>query len=222
MKKIGVIAAMEKELLPLLSGVGKTERIAEFPYAVSRIATGERELYFTQSDIGEIYAAAATQHLISAFGCQEIWNFGVVGGLTDQMDYNHLAAVERVVHYAFDLTAIDPVEKGQYYPQKSRYISADAQLLARANALLGLTQGVTLASADKFVADASEKEQIAKEFEADICDMEGAGIALICEKNKVPFLMVKAVSDTKNDGARFDELVQGACQGFATVLQKLV
>lgn len=222
MKKIGVIAAMEKELLPLLSGVGKTERVATFPYAVSRVTVGERELYFTQSGIGEISAGAATQYLISAFGCEEIWNFGVVGGLTDEMDYNHVSVVKRVVHYAFDLTAIDPVEKGQYVPEKSRYILADANLYQKASALLGLTQGATLASADKFVADASEKEQIAKEFDADICDMEGAGIALICEKNNVPFLMVKAVSDTKNDGAKFNELVQGACQTFATVLQKLL
>ncbi len=222
MKKIGIIAAMEKELLPLLSGIGNCETVKTFPFSVRRVSASDRELFITQSGIGEITAGAAAQYLISVLGCEEIWNFGVVGGLTDQMNYNHLAVVERVVHYAFDLTAIDPVEKGQYLPEKSRYIMADSNLYARANALLGLSQGVTLASADKFVADASEKEQIAKEFHADICDMEGAGIALICEKNNVPFLMVKAVSDSKNDGAKFNELVQGACQGFATVLQKLL
>ena len=123
MKKIGVIAAMEKELIPLISGIGQMERISAFPYAVSRVKAKDSELFFVQSGIGEISAGAATQYLITAYGCEEIWNFGVVGGLTDAMDYNHVAAVERVVHYAFDLTAIDPVEKGQYFPEKSRFNS---------------------------------------------------------------------------------------------------
>ncbi|MBQ1942658.1 MAG: 5'-methylthioadenosine nucleosidase, partial [Clostridia bacterium] len=88
MKKIGMIAAMEKELSPLLSSLGEITEICALPYPVKLLKTNKAEVYLLQSGVGELAAAGATQYLITALGCDTIWNFGVVGGLTEEMDVN--------------------------------------------------------------------------------------------------------------------------------------
>lgn len=45
---------------------------------------------------------------------------------------------------------------------------------------------VTVASGDVFVTKNDDKHRLAKEFGADICEMELAGIAIACERNNVP------------------------------------
>jgi len=37
-------------------------------------------------------------------------------------------------------------------------------------------------------------------FNADICEMEAAGIVLTCNKNKIPCLLIKTVSDSITSG----------------------
>ncbi|MCI6093895.1 MAG: 5'-methylthioadenosine nucleosidase, partial [Clostridium sp.] len=46
-----------------------------------------------------------------------------------------------------------------------------------------------------------EKRSLHDEFNADICEMEAAGIALTCNRSSVPCLLIKAVSDAVEGGA---------------------
>ena len=52
------------------------------------------------------------------------------------------------------------------------------------------------------MADASEKESINKEFGAIACEMEGASVGQVCYINKVPFGILRTISD--GDGAEMD------------------
>lgn len=60
---------------------------------------------------------------------------------------------------------------------------------------------VICASGDRFIASADEKRSLHDEFNADICEMEAAGIALTCNRSSVPCLLIKAVSDAVEGGA---------------------
>ncbi|MBQ5326692.1 MAG: 5'-methylthioadenosine nucleosidase, partial [Oscillospiraceae bacterium] len=60
---------------------------------------------------------------------------------------------------------------------------------------------VICASADKFVAEPQQKINLNKQFGAHICEMEAAGIVLICNRNNVPCLLIKCVSDSIEGGA---------------------
>lgn len=46
-----------------------------------------------------------------------------------------------------------------------------------------------------------KKEELHNRFNADICEMEAAGIVLTSNRNKVPCLMIKTVSDSITGGA---------------------
>jgi len=166
------------------------------------------ELYICRTGIGEIFAAAGVQYLISQFGVTTILNFGVVGGLTHAMSKHQLCLVNRVVHYKYDCSEFMELAVGQVDGHDSIYLSTDETLSSRALTLMNNVPCVTCCSGDKFIGTEEEKKYLHNTFGGDICDMESAGIVLTCEANAVPCLMLKAVSDGLSEGAQsfFDAL----------------
>ena len=207
MKKIGMIVAVEID--SVLGRYGRpleSETRCGFP--VMTYAMGENRLIAVHTGCGEIAAAAATALLIDRYEVELIVNFGVVGGLTAEMAKTRCCVVEKMVHYDFDTSQLDPVAPGQYEGYDSVYISNDPALVERAVQLCPELKKVTCASADKFVGDRESKARLHSLYSADICEMEAAGIALTCNRAGVPCLMIKAVSDGINGGAEefFTEL----------------
>ena len=62
-------------------------------------------------------------------------------------------------------------------------------------------EGVICASADKFVGTEAKKRALHERWQADICEMEAAGIVLTCARRGVPCLLIKTVSDAITGGA---------------------
>ena len=59
----------------------------------------------------------------------------------------------------------------------------------------------TCASGDRFVGKAEDKAALHEQFDADICEMEAAGIIKTANRNHVPCLSIKMVSDSLHGGA---------------------
>ena len=61
-----------------------------------------------------------------------------------------------------------------------------------------------IVSGDVFVADVEKIRWLEKEFSASACEMEGASIAQVCYLNKIPFVVIRSISDNANNGAHMD------------------
>lgn len=200
--KIGMIVAMEREIESAMAAFGtpvRRETVTGIDVSVYKI--GEHEVYLTRSGAGEIYAAGAAQTLITKYGVQAIINYGIVGGLTEEMSLCRTAVVEKVVHYDFDASAIDGCEPARYISYPSVFLETDKALLERACGAVPGLKRVVCASGDKFVADPEKKRELHEKFGADICEMEAAGILLTADRAGVPVLMIKSVSDSLFGGA---------------------
>lgn len=222
MKKAGLVVAVEMEAVT--EKYGPAEQVFQLPgYVVSLYRVDRYELYVVQSGAGEIAAAAATQLLISRFGAEMIFNFGVVGGLTDDMAVMRSCLVEQVVHYDMDTSQCDDIEVGRYLSYPTVMIPADPELLAAARAILPELPLVTCASADKFIADPVRKRELHEQFGADICEMEAAGIVLTANRNQVPCLLLKLVSDGIEGGAEeFNKECRRAARACIELLDRIL
>lgn len=163
---------------------------------------GNVELYIMHCGMGSVNAAAGTQLLIDRCNVDVIVDYGVVGGLTEDMKVHKVAVVDRVVHYRYDVSGFMNLKVGQLPEHDDIFLYTDRKLLDAVLKLDGDIVPATIASGDKFVAKAEEKKYIHETFNADICDMESIGIALTCEANDVPCLLIKAVSDSLTGGAK--------------------
>ena len=200
MKKIGMIVAVEIDAVLQKYGSCLVEK-EEAGYKVWEYQTEKYNLIIVNCGAGEIAAAAATQYLICGYNVDLIVNFGVVGGLTEAMSKTKMCVVEKVVHYDFDISLVDNVEIGRYLEYSDIYIPTTQKLIKRALDMYPELHSVVCASGDKFVAETDKKIELNKMYNADICEMEAAGIVLTCNRNKVPCLLIKIVSDGITGGA---------------------
>ena len=79
--------------------------------------------------------------------------------------------------------------------------------------LIGIKKGI-IVSGDIFVSSAELKDALQIDFKADCAEMEGAAIAHVCMLNKMPFLVIRAMSDKANGEApsNFDMFVLEAAK----------
>ena len=61
-----------------------------------------------------------------------------------------------------------------------------------------------VASGDQFIADQEKKDLIRNRFSAACCEMEGAAIGHVCYVNKVPFAVLRTISDGASEEASMD------------------
>lgn len=183
--------------------------------------SGHNAVLCCPPSVGEIAAAAACQLLISQFKVDVIFNFGVVGALTEQSSLLSSVLVKSVVHYDMDTSVIDKVPQGRYRCFDDILVECDKELIEKALSVVNMPV-VTCASADKFVADPAQKASLATEFGADICDMESAGILFTCKFNNVPCLMVKCISDSLFGGCgEYSQNSVKAAEGFMMLASKI-
>lgn len=201
MKNIGMIVAVEMEAV--LDRYGSC--LGESEQSGFRVFSYELEgymLHVVNSGVGEIAAAAATQLLIDRYDPDMIVNFGVVGGLTEEMSESLVCVVDRIFHYDFDLSGIDPVVPGQYPGFDDRYIYPDSRLVEKALSVYPGLKKVVCASGDSFVDGRQAKEALQRRSGGQICEMEAAAIALTCRRAGLPCLLIKAVSDAMDGGGK--------------------
>jgi len=201
MRKVGMIVAVEIQSVLDKFGGRLVERKDIRAFQVLECSLENCRLIIVSCGVGEIAAAAAAQFLISSYGVELIVNFGVVGGLTEEMRKTKVCIVEKVVHYDIDTAAIDDIEVGRYLDYPDVYIPATAELVTRALALEPQLKPVICASADKFIADPERKRELHRLYGAQICEMEAAGIVLTCNRNGIPCMLIKIVSDSIEGGS---------------------
>lgn len=220
--RIGIVTAMAEETLPIVAKLGNIKSERTIAGAVVReIDYKGNTVYLAQSGVGEISAAITTQLLVTVFKADLILNFGFVGAINPDLDVSELVMVEKIAHHQFDISALEGVPAGRYTNRDGIFFYTDKTLCDTVqSALPERLRFVTDASGDKFIASKEDKEHLKNTFGADICEMECAGIAITAEKNNVPFLSIKVVSDRADEGATvsFVEVLKQGLTKYETVL----
>ena len=222
--RIGIIVASESERKPFIEVFGEpsAERLeANGTKVLIWNLQPNREVYLLHSGVGEIAAAIGTQYLIDKFGVDRIINYGMAGGLSEEHLSKKIGVVDKVIHYDFDLSSIDGYVVGRYPGEKSRYLvpSQDAIPASLTSGLLKFT----CASADKFVPAGESKRRLRKEFDADICEMEAAGVIIACNKNNIPCTFIKAISDgVDEDSEAYENNVHSTSRDCIALIKKYI
>ena len=222
MKHIGMLVAMEMDAVR--SRYGQADRVEQrHGFTIHHYDREDRCLHVMHAGIGELAAAAATQLLIDRYNVELVVNFGVVGGLTEEMAQTETCVVAKLCHYDFDLSGIDPVVPGQYPGYEDVFLPTTESLVERALAIEPRLKKVVYASADKFVSGREAKSALHERYGADICEMEAAGVVLTCRRSGVPCLLIKTVSDgISGGGEEFYQAVQRTSAQCLEVADRII
>ena len=205
MEKYGIIGAMESEVKELGQSLQNKE---VFEYAGLSFMCGflgGKNVVIVKSGIGKVNAALCAQALILKFNVTAIINTGIAGALRSGLGVFDFVISTAALYHDFDTRAFG-YKMGQV-PGMEAVFPADkalGQLALEAfektefakehKAVMGL-----VASGDQFISDSRQKKIIAANFEPACVEMEGAAIAHACYLNKVPFVIVRCMSDMADE-----------------------
>ena len=226
MKKIGIIFAMEEELKELLNLVKLEKKEKKYDIDFYYTKLGKKELILVQSGIGKVNAARATQMLIDLINPDYIFNIGVAGSLSDKLNIGDIVIGEKLVQHDFNLVGFGR-ERGFITNVGDKYIKCSKELvdIAAKTKIEGIIHKGIIASGDIFVTDHKMSKKISDTFNALCVEMEGAAIAQVCYLSKVPFIVIRSISDSP-DGSdnkmTFDEFLKYSSKKVATYLKEII
>lgn len=204
---VGVIGAMEIEV-NFLSSMLENKKCESF--CGVEFNTGSiygKKIAIARCGIGKVFAAIAATAMIAKFSPRLIVNTGVGGALSKGLYPTDVVVAQKLLQHDMDTSALGDA-KGLVSGINMIYFEADArasEILLESAAALGINARLGIvASGDKFIADRADKERIISEFSADACEMEGAAIAQVAFVNKTPFAVVRAISDSADEGSSMD------------------
>ncbi len=224
--KIGIIFAMKEEIDELLKYINleKTNSIYDLDFYEGSISN--TKCILVESGVGKVNAARCTQVLIDNYNVDYVFNIGVAGSVSDKVSICDIVVASELVQHDFDITAFNH-EKG-YIPKIGVYIKCNKELNKLANKIdiknTNIHNGV-IASGDIFCSEYKMGEKIHNKFNALCVEMEGASIAQVCYLCKVPFLVIRSISDSpyqKNNKLTYDEFLIKSSKIVAKFLNNLI
>lgn len=187
--KIGIVAAMELELLPLMEHF---LTVKSFEYAGKTFwisSKNTHQLIFLCSGQGKTNSAMYTQLLIEKFSPDIVLNIGICGGITSSCSQSDLYLGEKYCHY--DIRKKQSLSK---FPNRL-FFPADEHLIACFSAIDPSVKRGIFGTGEGFVASDHQKKRLIDDFKIDCVDMESAAVAQCCYLNDVRFLSIRVVAD---------------------------
>lgn len=219
--KIGIIGAMDVEIKMILH---HCKQVVEHMIGQTMIYTGlieDQNVVIMKCGIGKVNAAMGTQMMIDLFKVEAIINTGVAGAIDKQLKIGDIVLSSKVAYHDVDVTNFG-YQKGQI-PTLPLWFEADQKLIEIIQTLHKVILG-PIVSGDQFVCDNDKKEQIKHTFNALCTEMEGAAIAQVASLQRIPFVIVRAISDqadSKNPVA-YEYFEQKAAQDSAELVLNFV
>lgn len=229
MSKIGIIVAMEEELESILDIMDNIEEKEIYGLTFKTGQIEKNKIVVVKCGVGKVNAARVTQILIDTFNVKSVINVGAAGALNPFLNIGDIVIGEKLIQHDFDITAFDH-DKG-YITGVGDYIYSDSELIEKfenaANNLqekdYKIKKGI-IATGDIFCTDIEMKNKIFSKFDADCVEMEGAAIAQVCYLDKIPFIVIRSISDSPNGNNEidFDKFVELASKRCANILREFL
>ncbi|EES58182.1 5'-methylthioadenosine/adenosylhomocysteine nucleosidase [Staphylococcus epidermidis] len=224
---IGIIGAMEEEVTILKRKLNDMNEIniAHVKFYVGKL--NHKEVVLTQSGIGKVNASISTTLLIEKFNPEVVINTGSAGALDQTLSIGDILVSNHVLYHDANATAFG-YEYGQI-PQMPKTYTTDPTLLKKTMHVLEQQQlngkvGM-IVSGDSFIGSSEQRQKIKQQFpEAMAVEMEATAIAQTCYQFKVPFIVIRAVSDLANGKAdiSFEEFLDKAALSSSETVSLLV
>lgn len=205
---LGIIGAMEVEIEEIKNTMKKVEVKTAAGMDFYKGNLMGTDAVAVRSGIGKVNAAICTQILADRYCADAVINTGIAGSLSNEIEIGDMVLSADAVHHDVDVSVFG-YAAGQI-PQLLLAFPADEGLLRLAeeccrevNPEIGIFTG-RVVSGDQFVSDPVKKRWIAENFTGLCTEMEGAAIAQTAFLNKLPFLIIRAISDKADDSATMD------------------
>lgn len=206
--KLGIIGAMRVEIETLRDNLTNLTVIQKADMTFYEGELEQLPVVVVECGVGKVNAALCVQVLCDCFAVTHIVNTGVAGSLCAKLDIGDFVISRDAMYHDFNcLSLAYPV--GQVPGLSVHAFPADNTLIEYAYSAAeqvhtGHARIGRVASGDQFVCEKTVKEKIIENTGALCTEMEGTAIAHAAWRNRIPFVIIRAISDKADDSAEMD------------------
>ena len=224
---IGIIGAMQPEVEAILGLIEdkKINCVKSFAFHEGKI--NGKDVVVAQCGIGKVFAAMCAEAMILNYDLDYILNVGVGGTLSDKLSICSIAISKGLIQHDMDTSPLgDPI--GMISGINIIEIPANKGVVWKVEEAVkeaGLNYEIgIIASGDQFINNKEKKDYIKNTFNAIACEMEGAAIAQVAYVNKVPFCVIRAISDSADGSSHMEyaDFLKEAIENTKKVIKNLI
>ncbi|MFP4112427.1 MAG: 5'-methylthioadenosine/adenosylhomocysteine nucleosidase [Candidatus Woesearchaeota archaeon] len=205
---IGIIGAMDEEINKFIEHSEKIKDIEWNKFVFYHAKLFGKEVVMVKSGVGKVMAAMVTQKLITEFKPKEIIFTGVAGALNKELDLGDVVVSRDCIQHDFDVTALGYPRGAILYTDYKEF-PADFDLIKKGLSCKLEKHKIVLGrilTGDQFMTrkDINSHSYLTDELKGDAVEMEGASVAMVCTINKIPYVVVRTISDKADGSAAAD------------------
>ena len=198
-----ILGAMDGEIAAFLEQLQGTAEQKWNGFVFYRGYLDGHDVVVSRSGVGKSLSAAVTQHLIDRYTPERIVFTGLAGAIAPGLEIGDTLIARDCLQYDLDVTALG-FKLGEVPFTPYRILNCDPALIAAAEGYLpqhGRIHSGRVLTGDRFLVHAGTAEYayLRTDLRGDAVEMEGASVGLIAALNRLPFLIVRTISD-KADG----------------------
>ncbi len=197
--KVGIIGAMEKEIEIIKEKMTKRSIENLLGYEFTKGKIDQVNVVLLRSGIGKVNASMSTTLLNYIHPCNLIINIGTAGGFDSQLNIGDVIIATEIRNYDVDVTAFG-YEFGQV-PKMPAYFQSERSLVELAEQCANIftkhkVEKGLIVSGDSFMNNLSQIAFIKEKFNSILAaEMEACAIAQVCYQFKIPFIIIRSISD---------------------------
>lgn len=218
---LGIVSALPEELSALLERLESCQTLQAAGRHLHQGRLNGHDVVLTLSGMGKVAAALTTTLLIERCGVQGLLFTGVAGGLGPGVKVGDVVVAHTLVQHDLDASPLCPryqvpelgVAELMADPALRQALKTAAQAVVQdppaAAASFGLGpaavhEGLVI-SGDRFIASSAEAAALQTQLpQALAVEMEGAALAQVCTAYRLPYAVLRLVSDRADDQAHVD------------------
>lgn len=208
-KIIGIIGAMDEEVSKIKESLADVTITSKASMDFYEGKFCGKDVVVVRSGIGKVNAGICTQILCDVYNVDMIINTGIAGSLNNDINIGDIVLSTDALQHDMDATAFG-YELGLIPRMECKSFKADEEIINIAKKVceeevseVNVFTG-RVVTGDQFISDKAKKEWLIENFQGYCTEMEGAAIAQAAYLNKVPFLIIRAISDKADDSAEMD------------------
>lgn len=143
---------------------------------------------------------------MNIYGVDMLINTGVAGGLYKDINVGDIVISSDALQHDFDVTGLG-YKKSVIPGMETSVFTADTELVEMAKEACEIVNPEIqcfvgrVVTGDQFISDNDTKAALVKDYDGYCAEMEGASMAQVATLNKVPFVIIRAISDKADNSA---------------------
>ena len=188
-----------------------------------------KEVVIVQCGIGKVNAGICVQILADIFQVDAVINTGVAGSLRSEINIGDIVVSSDSCEHDMDVRGLGyepgiiPQMETSFFPADRTLVDAAKAVCAEVNSDIAVYEG-RVVSGDQFISDGAVKDRLTATFDGYCAEMEGAAVAHAAFLNKIPYVVIRAISDKADGSAHMDypEFERAAAAHSAKLVENLV